>query len=351
MDIQYFVLNVSEMDGKAPNEIQILPLGNHTDGRGLKFHVGPDQIQSILSNFKKRTNDLVIDYEHQTTQPGAIAPASGWIKSLEDRGEDGLWASVEWTERGKQFIESKEYRYLSPVLFARKRNDEGMILPERLHSAALTNDPAIDGMVPLINNGLNPNQEEIAMKEILLQMKKMLGLKEEASDQQVIEALTLLKNKADKPEITNVLTQEVIDALGIQDVLEVLELKAGATVSEVKATVLALKQGADAVQNLKIENLEKKLASMKAESLVNSAMAEGKITAAQKEWAIEYAASDPEGFGVYVAKASQVVPVKSAPKGPEENEEQVDENALAIAGQFGNSKEDLEKFGGLKQAV
>ncbi len=351
MDFEYLVLKFTDIDGKAPSEIQILPLGNHKDGRGRAFQVGPDQIELILANFSKRTNDLVIDYEHQTTEPGGLAPAAGWIKKLENRGESGLWAEVEWTVRGKNFIEAKEYRYLSPVLFASKKSKGGPLIPHLLHSAALTNDPAIDGMVPLINKDSNLNLEEIAMQEFLLKLTKLIGLKEDASEEEVLAALSVLKNKAENPEIKTVLTQDVVDALGVQDVMGVLELKAGATVSDVKATILALHQGSEAVQNLELKNLKTKIAGMEANALVNSAMEEGKVTAAQKDWAVKYATDDPEGFGTYVAKASRVVPMDPAPKGSEEDQQIVDETTLDLAGQFGNSKEDLVKFGGLKETA
>lgn len=349
--LEYLILKASEFEGKAPSEIQILPLGDHKDGRGRPFRVGPDQIQSILVNFENRKNDLVIDYHHQTTEPGAMAPAAGWIKSLEDRGEEGLWAQVEWTERGKNFIEAKEFRYLSPVLFAKKMDAQGFILPEVLHSAALTNDPAIDGMVPLINENLNNNPEESAMKEFLLKLSKLISLKEGATEDEIVAAVTVLINKAENPEIKPVLTLEVIESLGLQDVMKVLKLEAGATVSDVKATILALQQGSEAIQNLELKKLQTKIASMEATTLVNSAMVEGKIPAAQKEWAMQYATSDPDGFAMYVAKATRVVPMEPAPAGSEDEQQPVDDTTLGLAGQFGNSKEDLIKFGGLKENV
>ncbi len=349
--LEYLVLKLSEIDGKGPAEIQILPLGDHKDGRGRAFRVGAEQIQSILANFQKRTNDLVIDYHHQTTEPMAMAPAAGWIKSLEDRGESGLWGQVEWTERGAKFIEAKEYRYLSPVLFARKKSEDGFILPETLHSAALTNDPAIDGMVPLINEGLNQKQEEIVMEEFLLKLSKLVDLKENATEEEVLAAVTALKSQAENPEIKPVLTLEVINSLGIQDVMQVLNLEAGATVSDAKATILALHQGAEASQNLEMKKLVAKIASMEATTLVNSAMEEGKITAAQKDWAMNYATSDREGFVTFVAKAARVVPVDSAPPGSEEENQVVDETTLSMAAQFGNTEEDLAKFSGLKKSA
>jgi phage I-like protein len=56
----------------------------------------------------------------------------------------GLLAEIEWTDQAKQRLADKEYRYLSPVAIIRK-TDRKLVA---IHSAALTNKPAIVGMQP-----------------------------------------------------------------------------------------------------------------------------------------------------------------------------------------------------------
>ena len=48
---------------------------------------------------------------------------------------------------------------------------------------------------------------------------------------------------------------------------------------------------------------------LEAEGLVAGAMKEGKLTPAQAPWARDFAASDPEGFEAFVAKAPVVLPL------------------------------------------
>ena len=44
-----------------------------------------------------------------------IAPAQAWIRKLENRGEAGLWALVEWLEPAKSYIRAKKYKHVSPA--------------------------------------------------------------------------------------------------------------------------------------------------------------------------------------------------------------------------------------------
>lgn len=127
-------------------EIQILPIGEwrgYINGRGEKetVNITPELIQSLISYFDAKKLDRPADYEHQTLS-GQQAPASGWIKKLIDKGADGLWAVVDWTERAWEYITNKEYRWISPVIFYDAIDPEsGERVEAMLHSIALTNDP------------------------------------------------------------------------------------------------------------------------------------------------------------------------------------------------------------------
>ena len=75
----------------------------------------------------------------------------------------GLWATVEWNQPAREKLSTREYRYLSPVVGlefpeaeVEETEDEtvisfpkGLPVVVELINAALTNDPAIDGMVPV----------------------------------------------------------------------------------------------------------------------------------------------------------------------------------------------------------
>lgn len=351
MKFEILVLKSPELSG-VPDEIQIVPLGVFTDAYGRKFRIAEEDVLAILANGQTKVSAIVVDYEHQTLT-GNEAPAAAWIKALVNKGSDGLWAIVEWTERAKKYLVNREYRYLSPVLLANRKDDDGLYRPEILHSAALTNTPQIDGMVPIINSwnkhtpdhckdtehrvptgdsgvGTESGKEERPMKKLL----EILGLKPEATEDEAVLALTALKSKAEKPEIRQVMPKEVAEALG---------LKEGASLSEVTGTILALKQPGNVVSMQEFQALKRRLAEKERDEQVALAMKEGKITGAQKEWADEYAMRDIEGFKVFCAKAPVVVPMGKIPAGEPKGDGALDESTLLVAKMFGNKPEDIKK--------
>lgn len=332
------ILKIETQNSSVPAEIQIAPLGEYDDAYGQKFRVAAEDIQAILSHYAPRITQTVIDYEHQTLT-GNEAPAAGWIKQLIDKGKDGLWAIIDWTNRARQYLENKEYRYISPVLLSSKKDKDGFYRPERLHSAALTNTPQIDGMMPIINRTsfLDPKREgkeEVMLKKIL----ELLGLKPEATEKEAEAAIAVLINKA-----TASAASEAILKSELKKVRETLGLLETANISEVAGTILALKQPANVVSVQEFNDLKKELALKKRDELVAMAMKEGKITAAQKDWAGEYALRDAEGFAVFVAKAPVVVPMSDLPSGAKKEGDALDETVLLVAKMMGNKPEDIKK--------
>lgn len=138
-------LSNSFLIGGVPEYIRVLPRGNIPSEKG-NFVVDAESFRLIKEHMQHRNIDIVIDYEHQTLKD-VQAPASGWIKELILKN-DGIYAKVEWTERAKSYLKNKEYRYLSPVVMVRPRDKKAA----QLHSVALTNTPAINGMIPIVNS-------------------------------------------------------------------------------------------------------------------------------------------------------------------------------------------------------
>ncbi|MBI5328861.1 MAG: phage protease [Deltaproteobacteria bacterium] len=317
-------LEKGELKGVVPAEIQVIPYGFHSTAKG-DFVCDEASAKKVIGTFDAKTNDMVIDYEHQTLQ-GTEAPAAGWIKELVNKGRDGIWAVVEWTDRAKEYIKNKEYRYVSPVFLKRLSDNKVMALI----NVALTNQPNIDGMVPLVNKELKTKKEEQQMNRLL----EALGLAADATEDEAIAAIVKLKEAAGVTAC-----KAVMDSLG---------LKEGAAESEVVGTIMAMKQSHGQTGDLsqKVKDLSDKLAARDAQELVALAMKEGKITAAQKPWADEYAKRDPEGFKVFVAKASVVVPVGeiAGPGVKGQGSGEVDETQLQINKALGVSEETFRKY-------
>ena len=340
-----------------PTEVQLLPFGElkHPDG---DFKVTANSIQDVVSNFEAKENDVVIDYEHQSHK-GVEAPAAGWIKQLLNKGNDGLWAVVEWTPRAVEYLKNREYRYMSPGILVSKTTKQ----PRILVSAALTNVPHIDGMEPVVNKSGDPPEEgkDGAMLKKLLAKLGMSDGTPEAEALEQIDVLVALKAKVAevlgkkpedlKPDEVGTELLALKDRFASTEVLQALELKADATLTDVQAKVVALKNPGSYVGREEFETLQLKLKEKEADDLVAIAMSEGKVAPAQEKWAREYALKDATGFAAFVAKATPVVPVHRIGKPPEDKGKvTLDDDTLIVAKQFGNTEEDLVKYGGVAAA-
>jgi phage I-like protein len=96
-----------------------------------------------------------------------------------------------------------------------------------------------------------------------------------------------------------------------------------------------------------IDELQKKMQKKDADEVVAKALAVGKITPDQKEWAFEYAQRDIKGFEVFVTKAPVVVPVGNLPgKKEEAAQASIDDATKTVAKMMDVSAEDIKKYGG-----
>lgn len=315
-------LNVSE----APDEIKILPLGTVHSQKG-DFVVDDESFDLINRHFENRGLDLVIDYEHQTLKD-VQAPAGGWIKKLV-KTKDAIAAQVEWTAKAKQYLENKEYKYLSPVVICRKSDGKAVAL----HSVALTNTPAIDGMFALVNSIdiSSPDGAEGGNSMELKKIVALLGLPADATEADVEKAIQELK-KQEK-------TEEVV---ANKTIMDLLELKGDAKTEDVAAKIMELKGTADKTKDEMILELKRRMDERDAEELVTMALKQGKISAAQKAWAKEYALKDAEGFQAFVAKAPAVVPVGKTGSAGYQKEEEDTELDPKILKNLGVSMEDIK---------
>ncbi len=322
--------------GQCPEEVKILPVGTVNSEKG-DFIVDHESYKEMKAEMQRRGIDIVIDYEHQTLKD-VQAPAGGWVKDLIYTPE-AIVAKVEWTPKAKEYLKNKEYRYLSPVVLTRKSDSKAVVL----HSLALTNIPAINGMFAIVNSvDFDTYNTPTGGKEMDLQrIKELLGLPAETPEEDVMNALVkVLEKVKDAPDPKPEEDKEVV---ANSVILGLLELPADSKTEDVTTKIMALKAGVSR-QNQEIQETMERLRQRDADDAVMMALKAGKITAAQKDWAKEYALKDRKGFDSFVEKAPAVVPVgkldtTEAPKNKEKVE--VDEFILKATGL---SKEDLEKY-------
>ena len=316
-----FVAEMPAPGEDVPGEFQVFPRGFVEIEGGDGFLVDDEAMEAVIRRFRSRGLDMVVDYEHQT-EKDEEAPAAGWIRELVNRGEEGLWAGVEWTERARRYLAGREYRYYSPV-FLVSAGERKLV---ELLRVALTNAPRLNWIRPIVAKA-KPNDKEDAM-EFLVTCARKLGLPEGAGEKDVLAAI----DKA--AGIGAVACKEVLDALGLEQ---------SAKRSEVVATIHALKQRPDLTRE--VAGLKAKLAERERDELVAAALKEGKITPAQREWAEKYAVQDPEGFRFFIAKAPKVVPLDATDPAREPgNRRRPDDVQLAINKLMGITEEIWTKY-------
>jgi phage I-like protein len=256
-------------EARAPNRVVVAPWGRVRSSAGA-FVVDEESGRLVVEAFAAHGTDLPIDYEHQTlggeyASPDGTAPAAGWITQLEAVPNEGIVATVNWTDEAWRMIAAKEYRYLSPVALIR-RSDRKLI---GLHSAALTNKPAIAEMTALVNR---------------------TGAASESIDTELAALRERLAIESD---------------------------------SGVEAVLKSARERIDA--------LEADSARRDAESAVAAAMSVGKLTEAQRAWALETALQHRELFDAWLETAPVVVAMGRT-RGPAEGSSKAaSETAVAAA--------------------
>ena len=309
--------------------------------------------KSTNFTFKDSLHAILYAYKHYILILSDVqAPAGGWIKDLY-KGEDAIIAKVEWTPKAAEYLKNKEYRYLSPVVLVRKRDQKATAI----HSVALTNTPAIDGMFALVNSLDIEDISEGGNIMDLKELAKALGLPETATEEEIKKAVEDAAKAAEKLKEMDGKKPgegdgkpgdgepkpEGADMVANSTILSMLGLKADAKTEDVAASIMALKAGAPDTQ-AELLALKQRMAERDADEEVQKALKAGKITAAQSEWAKSYALKDMEGFKGFVDKAPVVVPqgkldLKDAPAAS--NSDEVD---VAILKNMGVSMEDVKKY-------
>lgn len=318
-------LTVADADGAW---LQLIPAGTFKGRDGQGPFVAGDRaaMQVIIDNTKKfaGSTDLVVDYDHQSVFAaipgvGGRAPAAGWIKELQVR-DDGIYGRVEWTEAASASIKAKEYRYLSPVFLHAK--DGGRVLVIRM--AALTNTPNLDlaevAASALVN--LN-NSTGDSMDQILA----ALGLAKGSGEDAVLSAINaLLTNStaiakalgltdgAKPADILTAVNSAVADRSKFAQAAGLAaDAKPDAIVTAVQSAMSGTVDPRKFVPIEQVVALQTEMKSLKdtvvgdkAEEAVMSAIKDGKLIPALKDWGLDLYKKDAAAFGTFVGSAPQL---------------------------------------------
>lgn len=181
-------------EGKAPEEIQVLMCGKWNHPFYGPIIIEPQDIAQFKMNFDAGVRrDIPITEGHETMDE---KPAIGWFKELIDKGTEGLWAVMEWTEKGKTLLSDKAYKYFSPEFYTEYEDPETReIYEDVLVGGALTNKPYFKKMkaVVLSEKMLNNNYlifSDMDLQAILAKKVEELSAEEIAFLKENKEGLT-----------------------------------------------------------------------------------------------------------------------------------------------------------------
>lgn len=314
-------------DGKM--WVQITPVGkfrakdgrpSFIEGKRQKiddWFIDATSAAAVIERFNKTQDNPVIDYEHQTLykeQNGQPAPAAAWFIQLEWREGKGLFALIELTNKAQQAINDKEYRYFSPVFLYDE--DNGTV--EEIIMGAFTNYAAIDGMQPLAKLAANlfltqqPQPEDTRMDEILKLILKALGLKEDATEEEILAAIAGLKDQANQPPTTEAVaaaTASISKSLGIaenstpaQIVAACSSLKASGKPDPTKYVDIAAFNDL----NGKFAALSSQYQGDQVKKVIDQALEDGKLLPSQVTWATNLGNKDIAELCAYVENAPAI---------------------------------------------
>ena len=246
------------VDGKrtAPEWIPLIPAGQLIIARDGRSFIA-NHSQAIKSFAESGMKAIPLDWDHALdswgTAPGD-GKAAAWIDVLEAREDGSLWGHIEfWTPRGRDSVESGEYRFISPVIMF---DDERKVV--EVPRASLVNNPALRNPA-LLANGKHMNEKLIALLA-------SLGLDPTTiTDEQVAKVQeTFARGKNPQVDLSTHVPIEQYE----QIVVELTEAKA------------------------QIETFQEETKTAKIEQVIGAALASGRLLPSEKSFFMAQAQKD-----------------------------------------------------------
>ena len=279
----------------------ILPVGTFYSNMYGKIELTEKFVDELVINYKSQVlgNRMpFIDTEHD------MGEANGWILDLE-RKADGLYAKIEWTDRGKALVSKSLYRYFSAHYGEVLDVKTGVPISPVLFGAALTNRPVMNTMPPahLSEGTSSAHRDRERLKGRETRMTKLA---------EILAALfglppeELAKVSAeDKTKITTTLSIQATE-----------DTKLSAKVTEMEGALGTEKQRVETLlaentaKTKEIGELRTKVAKYESSEVIEKALAEGKILPANRANWEKLFAADPIGTKELLATQPPVIDLK-----------------------------------------
>ena len=205
----------SVREERTVSEIPIFPVGSFKQHHDMPdgFEITPETIQGFVDTF-----DSGVVGSELPVYPGhgdgySDRKAVGWVKSLINRGDKGLWGVVEWTQEGLGLIREKAFKYISPEwLFEYTDPRTGEAYKNVLFAPALVNEPYFQMPSITASNKSNITIYTSSMNTKELVLKEVSELSEEEKNY-----LREHKDEIEKEELDEEKRVELFKAIVIED--------------------------------------------------------------------------------------------------------------------------------------
>lgn len=273
--------------------IELMPVGEFRlgDRRGVTPLRLDDAASVIATSLASAAGGVLpIDFDHRSfaKQGEQDSRAAGWITGLRVDG-DRIMASVEWTPDGRQALESRAYRFLSPVF--KNRKDGRVVLIE---GAGLVNIPAL------------PQLRQLASKETsdmdpIEQIAGALGLSADKPEDIVTRVTALVAAETQLASITK--------AAGIDGDDAVTQICSRLSEKESKEPDPAKFVPIESFTDLQTQfaSLQTDVNKGKVEAALERARDAGKLTPRMENWATQLASKDLSQFEAWAEAAPVMV--------------------------------------------
>ncbi len=179
--------------GDTLEGVQLCPFGEWPNGQTVQ-KCDNVAFNILVDNWRHAGGkEIICDFEHRFEDPSLTSDtsAAAWITNLAVNKDRGLVGDMKFTDAGAAAVSSRRLRFLSPVW---ELDPDGR--PARLRSVALTNKPNIP-VACVLNRAPQPVNKPVeeTKEDPMDKLKELLGLAPEASDEDVVAAVTALKDQ------------------------------------------------------------------------------------------------------------------------------------------------------------
>ena len=137
-------------------------VGSDIDGNPVEQELDEESLKKLADKLNASGREILVDRDHASSKPGLDrdTSAQGWASEFEVREGQGLFGKVKWSDIGMKLVESRVFRWLSPVF--KLGSDKK---PVDMQAIALTNTPSQMLIKPVLNQAAGEETVEEVEKQ------------------------------------------------------------------------------------------------------------------------------------------------------------------------------------------